>query len=294
MIGIFTNLENKELISWVIRAGKRVGIPAKEFKVIQLDREGILAREHGKEIRAMDACIVDIDVRDPFYYAMEVGSLGEGVEYTLHRLSYDPKGRTNLDFRLLLVTKRKIDSHEVLRHIGESYSSVSLADGVTEELTEDLATWLKDTLDRSQPKIFISYRSRRRNDARSLAESLKRKGASIWFDEWSIMPGDSIPEAINRGLDWCTHLVLIVDSTFFESRWSKAEYESVLYRHLSDRHYFRRQPDYRPLIPLFMVDPASSKMPPMLARIRGIDCRKKNWEEVATQLWNAITTIGPR
>ena len=117
----------------------------------------------------------------------------------------------------------------------------------------------------------------------------------MWFDEWNIMPGDSIPESINRGLGWCTHLVLVVDDGFFDSRWATAEVEAVLYRHLSGRLRYANTWNNRALIPLFLVDPKAEAMPPLLSRIRGIDCRdSRNYSGCMQRLWVAITTVGPR
>jgi len=294
MIGIFTKRTNTELISLVEDAGARIGLGPKEYEVIELSREGVRARDHALEIAKMDACIVDIDVRGPFYYAMEVGSLGEGVEETLDMMSDRSPHPSRLDSKLLLVTKGRVDSHQVLERLGSHYSSLSLAAGIDDQLINALSSWIQTTLEKAQPKIFISYRSAKKEFARTLSVALKGHGALVWFDEWKILPGDSIPHAVNRGLAWCTHLVLVVDDTFFDSRWTEAEVDSMLFSHLSGRRRFRMHPNERPLIPLFLVDPAEAKMPPMLARIRGIDCREEAAENVANRLWNAVTTIGPR
>ena len=37
---------------------------------------------------------------------------------------------------------------------------------------------------------------------RELATRLKADGLRVWFDEWELRPGDSIPAKIEEGLDW--------------------------------------------------------------------------------------------
>lgn len=294
MIGIFTEPANTQLIGLVRDACNRIGLSSKNIMIIELDQEGVSAREHAFDIAKLDACIVDVDVRDSFYYALEVGSIGEGVEYTLANMSSDRSVRSHLDSKLLLITKKEISTHDTLSRLGDHYSSLSLSAGVDAKLIDALASWLRSTLEKTQPKLFISYRTPEKQFAETISKELERLGAAVWFDEWKVLPGDSIPEAINHGLAWCTHLVLVVDDTFFESRWTNAEVESVLYRHLSGRYRFRMYANSRPLIPLFLVDPTEAKMPPILARIRGIDCRKEKVQDVAARLWTAVTTIGPR
>jgi hypothetical protein len=217
------------------------------------------------------------------------------VERELHGEDWDGPWHSPLDSRILLVTRSSEEDKQVKDHFEDFYTRISIADGIDSNKVDQLALWIKEILATSLPKVFISHRSAQKKFAASVAQSLKERGAFVWFDEWDIMPGDSIPEAINRGLGWCTHLVLIVDDTFFESKWATAEVEAVLYRHLSGPRRHGKTWNDRSVIPLFLVDPDAESMPPLLSRIRGIDCRDSSTIPDAMQrLWIAITAVGPR
>lgn len=293
MIAIFTDQSDTEFVGWVKTAARSAGVSDLDITVVALDRDGLRTREYAKTIREMQACVVDMDKMDILGYAAELGSLGEGLFYMVG-VREDQYGSSSLDARLMLVTRQSLKDHRVIRYFGDYCSSISLENGITPELTKGLADWIHDTVASTVPRVFVSYRSAQYAYAQQLADSLVRKGASIWFDQLHIAPGDSIPTEVNRGLGWCTHLIMIVDATFFDSKWTHAEVEVVLHRHLSGRYLFRMQDNPRPLIPLFLVDPASASMPPMLQRLHGIDCRGKSVDEVVDQLWNAISLVGPR
>lgn len=60
------------------------------------------------------------------------------------------------------------------------------------------------------PTIFIAHSSADRDWARAFAKSMLDLGASIWFDEFNIKPGDSISELIETGLRKSAIVVLLV------------------------------------------------------------------------------------
>ncbi|MBI2911840.1 MAG: toll/interleukin-1 receptor domain-containing protein [Chloroflexi bacterium] len=60
-------------------------------------------------------------------------------------------------------------------------------------------------------RVFISYSHTHDKDwARQFAESLRERGLDVWFDDWSVHLGDSLPDAIESGLRDSDLLVLLV------------------------------------------------------------------------------------
>lgn len=59
-------------------------------------------------------------------------------------------------------------------------------------------------------KIFISHSSADKGWAREFAKRLSGVGADVWFDEFSIKPGDSISESVERGMRASDMIVLLV------------------------------------------------------------------------------------
>jgi hypothetical protein len=60
-------------------------------------------------------------------------------------------------------------------------------------------------------KIFIAHSSTDRDWARRFALALRGFEADVWFDEFNIKPGDSIPESVEAGLRGSDVVVLLID-----------------------------------------------------------------------------------
>ena len=55
---------------------------------------------------------------------------------------------------------------------------------------------------------FLSHSAKDKAIVRPLAERLRADGLKVWFDEWEIQPGDSIPAEIEEGRERLRGLVL--------------------------------------------------------------------------------------
>ena len=52
-----------------------------------------------------------------------------------------------------------------------------------------------------QYDVFLSHSAKDKAVVRPLAERLRKDGLKVWFDEWVVKPGDSIPAKIEEGLE---------------------------------------------------------------------------------------------
>jgi hypothetical protein len=59
-------------------------------------------------------------------------------------------------------------------------------------------------------KIFLSYGVPDRPWAEELAEALRSLGADVWFDQWSVHPGDNLADAIEQGLRQADFIVFVL------------------------------------------------------------------------------------
>lgn len=84
--------------------------------------------------------------------------------------------------------------------------------------------------DRPKPRVFLSHNSADKKYASRLAGALQLAGASVWFDAWKIRPGDSIPEAVNKGLADLEIFVLLWSSSAAKSRWVESEANAAVTR----------------------------------------------------------------
>jgi hypothetical protein len=78
--------------------------------------------------------------------------------------------------------------------------------------------------------VFLSHSSKDKAVVRALAERLRKDGLKVWFDEWEIKPGDSIPAKIEEGLERARVLVLCMSANAFGSDWAQLEAGTFRFR----------------------------------------------------------------
>ena len=69
--------------------------------------------------------------------------------------------------------------------------------------------------------VFLSHSAKDKVVVRPLAERLRQDGLKVWFDEWVLKPGDSIPAKIEDGLEHSRVLVLCMSANAFGSDWAE-------------------------------------------------------------------------
>jgi hypothetical protein len=81
--------------------------------------------------------------------------------------------------------------------------------------------------------LFISYASEDKEAiARPLAEELRSRGWTLWFDELELTLGDSLTETINRGLAEARFGVVILSPRFFDKDWPRRELNGLTAREM--------------------------------------------------------------
>ena len=78
--------------------------------------------------------------------------------------------------------------------------------------------------------VFLSHSSHDKAIVRPLAERLRQDGLRVWFDEWELRPGDSIPSKIEAGLEHSRVLVLCMSAQAFGSDWAQLESSTIRFR----------------------------------------------------------------
>ena len=78
--------------------------------------------------------------------------------------------------------------------------------------------------------VFLSHISRDMEIVRPLAEQLRQDWLRVWFDEWELRPGDSIPSKIEAGLEHSRVLVLFLSAQTFGSDWAQLESGTFRFR----------------------------------------------------------------
>jgi TIR domain len=91
-----------------------------------------------------------------------------------------------------------------------------------------------ERLAKDKPVAFISHDSKDKNDiARPIAQGLTKMGLSVWFDEFSLKPGDRLRESIEKGMKGCKKCILILTPNFLvNSGWTSAEFNMIFTREI--------------------------------------------------------------
>jgi hypothetical protein len=121
--------------------------------------------------------------------------------------------------------------------------------------------------------VFLSYNSADRNYVRKLAAALSLAGARLWFDEWNVRPGDSVPSAVEQGLTDFDISVLAWSDAASRSHWVRVEMEGALARWLKG--------EACRLVPIRLDDTA---IRPLLAGVRYIDGSDGNHVRVVREI----------
>ena len=78
--------------------------------------------------------------------------------------------------------------------------------------------------------VFLTHSAKDKPVVRPLAERLRADGLKVWFDEWEIKPGDSIPAKIEEGLEHSRVLLLCMSANAFGSDWAQLEAGTFRFR----------------------------------------------------------------
>jgi len=132
--------------------------------------------------------------------------------------------------------------------------------------------------------IFLSHRELDKDFVRRLAADIEqqsseqnsRRRLQTWLDEAEIRPGQSIPAAINEGLEKSRFVALILTPNYFqsESGWTDAEWHAIL----------SQDPDNRRghILPILAAD--CPYIPMLLRHLAPLDMRGKGYEREVERL----------
>jgi hypothetical protein len=71
--------------------------------------------------------------------------------------------------------------------------------------------------------VFLSHSAKDKVVVWELAQRLRMDGLKVWFDQWVLKPGDSIPAKTEEGLEHSRVLVLCMSANAFGSDWAQLE-----------------------------------------------------------------------
>ncbi len=84
-------------------------------------------------------------------------------------------------------------------------------------------------------RVFLSHSSRDKTLVARLAEDLTAEGIGVWLDAWEILAGDSIAQAIQKGLEASDLVVLVLSRASVQSGWVDKEWQARIGREAASR-----------------------------------------------------------
>lgn len=82
--------------------------------------------------------------------------------------------------------------------------------------------------------VFICHASEDKDSfVRPLAEALKNSHLEVWYDEFSLVIGDSLRESIDKGLAKSRYGIVVLSKAFFQKKWPVRELNGLVARELS-------------------------------------------------------------
>ncbi|HEY1708397.1 MAG TPA: toll/interleukin-1 receptor domain-containing protein [Rhizomicrobium sp.] len=83
--------------------------------------------------------------------------------------------------------------------------------------------------------VFICHASEDKDAfVRPLAEALRSHHVDVWYDEFTLTVGDSLREAIDRGLASSRFAIVVLSPSFFKKRWTKRELNGLVAREMGE------------------------------------------------------------
>lgn len=109
-------------------------------------------------------------------------------------------------------------------------------------------------------RCFLSHNKADSEVARSISAHMALTRMEVWFDEWEIQAGDSIPGKLNEGLTAFDAFVLVWSAHADRSSWVHQELRSAIMRAIQDNS--------ARIVPCLLD---GTPLPPLIADRRGID-----------------------
>jgi hypothetical protein len=110
--------------------------------------------------------------------------------------------------------------------------------------------------------VFVSHASKDKQIASRVAMGLKAFDYNAWYDDWELLPGDSIVERIETAISQTDVLLVLLSSSSVASKWVRRELSAGLARQLSGKGVL--------VIPVVVED---CEIPELLADTKYVDLR---------------------
>ena len=137
--------------------------------------------------------------------------------------------------------------------------------------------------------VFLSHNSKDKPEVRRLGEALKKRGLSVWLDEWELRPGLTWQDALDDIAANCESAAVCVGAHGIGA-WEEPEMQALIRRFV----YEKSKGNVVPVIPVLLPGaPADVKLPVMLEALTRVDLRGGLKKDSLDRLEWGITGVKP-
>ncbi len=116
--------------------------------------------------------------------------------------------------------------------------------------------------------VFVCHSSIDGKFSRKLAGDLAEKGYAVWFDEFTMLPGDSLYEKIQQGISASSWFIVVLSPDSVTSPWCKRELYNAMEEELERKKVY--------VVPVLYRD---CDVPGFLKEKFWADCRGRNYKQ---------------
>jgi hypothetical protein len=136
---------------------------------------------------------------------------------------------------------------------------------------------------------FLSHNSKDKPEVKRLGEALKKRGMTVWLDEWELRPGLSWQDALEEIITNCKSAAVCVGSNGI-GPWEDSEMKALLRRFVNEK----RTGNIRPVIPVLLPGaPDDVNLPLFLEEFTWVDLREGLKKDGLERLEWGITGVKP-
>jgi len=130
--------------------------------------------------------------------------------------------------------------------------------------------------------VFISYSHEDKRFVQRFVDSLEERGYRVWYDDLSLLPGESIVEKLSKGIAKSRCFIVVLSPACVKSGWCKHELAVAL------GHAFRRTTQKR--LKVLPVLHKECRIPSYLEPFKYADLRRSRFDKGMNDVWAALRT----
>src|SRR5690606_10199274 len=87
-----------------------------------------------------------------------------------------------------------------------------------------------------RPVVFLGHASEDKEFVRALAHQINGKDIKVWYDEFSLKPGDRLRKSLDAGLEAADYFIPIVTENWMQNaRYAEYEFDAIMQKYVTEK-----------------------------------------------------------